>query len=242
MTANTARWCPPSSACSRLTYPAPPGRTLVDDFIANLAATLSERRAPDVVVAVDDLELANADTPHHVVALVRDAVAPPGHATHRELDRLRTRGSVHFLCPMVEAYFFGEPAALVRAGATRREILDPTAHLEAFRAADPAFLALSDVRGHAWRSGDRAHHPKRYLRFLNDPGDDGVAAYRETRHGRDALATLDWAQVFAREPAGLAFAHSLFDDIADALGVATPFPGPCHPLTQRRPGGVLRNL
>ena len=57
-----------------------------------------------------------------------------------------------------------------------------------------------------------------------------------------ALAALDWAQVFAYRPPGIAFAHSLFDDLADALGVESPFPGACHPLTARRSGGTLRNV
>jgi hypothetical protein len=232
-----------SFTSNRLSHPAPPGRTLVDDFVAAIDATISTRGAPDFVFAIDDLELANAATPHHVTALVRDAVlASPGRSTHRGALRLQDRCSVHFLCPMVETYFFGEPAALIRAGATRPAELDATRHLEAFTVADPAFLALPSVRDHPWRSEDREHHPKRYLRFLNDPTDEELGRYRETRQGRDALATLDWAQVFAYEPTGIAFARSLFDDLADALGIEPRFPGNCHPLTERRQNGALRNL
>jgi len=232
-----------SFTSNRLSHPAPPGRTYVDDFVAAIVATISQRNAPDFVFAVDDLELANAATPHHVVALVRDAVlASPARATHREAQRFQDRCSVHFLCPMVEAYFFGEPAALLRAGATRPAELDATRHLEAFTSVDPSFLASPSVRDHPWRSEDRKLHPKRYLKFLNDPTEENMGRYRETRQGRDALATLDWAQVFMYEPTGIAFASSLFDDLADALGIASPFPGTCHPLTERRPNGVLRNL
>jgi hypothetical protein len=56
------------------------------------------------------------------------------------------------------------------------------------------------------------------------------------------LATLDWPQVLAYQPTGITFARSLFDDLADALDIASPFPGDCHPLTARRANGVLRNL
>ncbi|HEX3473820.1 MAG TPA: hypothetical protein VHT91_02200 [Kofleriaceae bacterium] len=87
-----------------------------------------------------------------------------------------------------------------------------------------------------------SRHPKRYLKFLIDPDDAGRAAYKESRDGVQALQTLDWAQVFAYEPPGIAFAHALFDDLADALGVENPFPGTCHPLTTRRSGGTLRNV
>lgn len=232
-----------SFTSNRLIYPAPPGRTLVDDFVAAIHATISQRNAPDFVFAIDDLELANAPSPHHVTALVRDAVLLSlDRTTHREAQRFRDRCSVHLLCPMVEAYFFGELAALTRAGATRNAELDVSRHLEDFTSVDVSFLALPDVRGHPWRSEDRIHHPKRYLRFLNDPTDEEIGRYRETREGRDALATLDWEQVFAYKPTGIAFAGSLFADLADALGIISPFPGTCHPLTERKPNGALRNL
>jgi hypothetical protein len=235
-----------SFTSNRLVYPAPPhraGTTLVERMVSSIAATLSLRDAPDYVFAVDDLELANIHTPAHVTALLRDAVtASLAGATHKEVERFRARCSVHFLCPMVEAYFFGEPAALQRAGATRPALLDPSSHLEAFTVVDERYLSPPDEAGHSWRGNDRAAHPKRYLKFLNDPEGSQLRSYQETKHGRDALSSLDWEQVFAHPPAELAFARSLFDDLADAIGVETPFPGACHPLTQRRADGVLRNL
>ena len=143
---------------------------------------------------------------------------------------------------MLEAYFFGEPAALQRVGAKRAATLEPTHHLENFLAADPDFMARDEIREHPWRRPDRARHPKRYLSFLVDPHDTERATYKESRDGVRALSTLDWAQVFAYQPPGIAFAHALFDDLADALGVENPFPGPCHPLTMHRAGGTLRNI
>ena len=232
-----------SFTSNHLTYPAPSGHKSVDDFVANISATISKRNAPDFVFAIDDLELANIHTPENATGLVRDAVlASLVGATHREAQVLRDRCSVHFLCPMVETYFFGERDALTRAGAKQHAMLDAERHLEVFASVDPSFLALPSVQDHPWRSEDRKHHPKRYLRFLNDPTDDEIDRYRETKQGRDALATLDWAQVFAYQPTGIAFARSLFDDLADALGITSPFPGNCHPLTMRKPNGALRNL
>jgi hypothetical protein len=48
--------------------------------------------------------------------------------------------------------------------------------------------------------------------------------------------------VFRYQPAGIAFAHALFDDVADVLGVANPFAGTPHQLTAKRPNGTLRNI
>lgn len=235
-----------SFTSSQLSYPAPShrsGPTLVDRMVASLAAELGRRRGPDFIIAIDDLELTNLETPEHVVALVQDAVrAATRDATLRTVKDFRERCSIHFLCPMVEAYFFGDPAALERAGATREPILDGAQHLERFAAVDMPYLAQADERGHPWRTADRARHPKRYLKFLNDPEDRGLQAYKETKQGKAALQSLDWKRVFEREPPGLAFAHSLFDDLAEAAGIASPFVGHCHPLTRRKRDGVLRNL
>jgi hypothetical protein len=235
----------PSITSNYLGYPGPAsGGTQVDRLVASMMATLERRGAPDFVFAIDDLELPNVATAHHVTQLLSDAFrrALGTTPTHQQLARVRERCSFHLLCPMLEAYSFGEPAALPRAGAARPARLDPTHHLEDFLAADPAFMAPNDVREHPWRRPDRARHPKRYLSFLSNPGDTERAGYKESRDGVRALSTLDWAQVFAYQPPGIAFAHSLFDDLADAFGVPNPFPGACHPLTMRRPGRTLRNI
>jgi hypothetical protein len=235
----------PSITSNYLGYPGPEsGGTHVDKLVASVMATLEQRGAPDFVFVVDDLELANVATPHHVTQLVADAFRRylTGTPTHRELGRLRERCSFHLLCPMLETYFFGESAALQRAGAMRPALLATSHHLEDFLAAEMAFLAPDDVREHSWRRPDRRHHPKRYLSFLVDPKDEELAAYKESRDGVRALETLDWAQVFRYAPQGIRFAHSLFDDLADALGVPDPFPGACHALTTRRPAGTLRNV
>jgi hypothetical protein len=235
----------PSITSNHLRYPGPTsGDTQVDKLVRSIMATLEQRGAPDFVFAIDDLELANVATAHHVTELVADAVRRylGDTPTHKDLARIRERCSFHLLCPMLEAYFFGESAALQRAGSTHPPLLDPSRHLEDFQAVDPAFLGPDNVRDHPWRRPDRGRHPKRYLSFLVDPADEERTSYKESLGGCRALATLDWAQVFRHEPPGLAFAHSLFDDLADVLAVPTPFPGASHPLTMRRPTGTLRNV
>ncbi|HEX7836167.1 MAG TPA: hypothetical protein VF469_01825 [Kofleriaceae bacterium] len=235
----------PSITSNYLGYPGPTsGGTHVDKLVDSIMATLEGRGAPDFVLAVDDLELPNIATAHHVTQLVADAFRrrQGNTPTHSELARVRERCSFHLLCPMLEAYFFGEPAALQRAGAMRAVSLDPSNHLEDFLAADSAFLEPGDVREHPWRRPDRGRHTKRYLSLLVDPDDDERTVYKESRDGVRALATLDWAQVFQFQPPGITFAYSLFDDLADALGVPSPFPGRCYALTTRRPTGTLRNI
>lgn len=233
----------PSITSNYLSYPAPEGQTQIDKLVQSVLATLEDRGGPDFVLVVDDLELPNVGTPSHVTQLVSEAFRRAlGTATHRQLARLRTRVSFHLLCPMLEAYFFGETAALVRAGASRDAILDPERHLEELEFPDVLFLEPTDVREHPWKRPDRYRHPKRYLSYLVDPDDTELTTYKETRDGARALATLDWAQVFAYQPPGLAFASALFDDLADALGVPCPFPGDPHLLTRRRADGTLRNL
>ncbi|HYU81457.1 MAG TPA: hypothetical protein VFA31_01835 [Candidatus Polarisedimenticolia bacterium] len=232
----------PALTTGHLDYPAPVSTTApthIDKFVGRMAAQIFARNAPDFVFAIDDLELANIATPANVTRLMHDAAvrALGTVPVHDQIARLQTRCSFHLLCPMVEAYFFGEPAALVRAGARRPPILLESKQLEAFETADIGYEGPPDEARHDWRTPDRHRHPKRYLRFLADPGE-----YRETRGGHAALATLDWSQVFAYPPPEIAFARSLFDDLAHALGVPNPFPGPIHPLTAFKTGGALRNL
>jgi hypothetical protein len=237
-----------SFTSSRVSYSgsvAKTAPTLLDGFVANIAASITDRkRSFDYVFAIDDLELVNIAAPAQVVGAVRAAVvASPSRSTHKEVETFQERCSVHFLCPMVEAYFFGEVAALTRGGAVTEAILEPGRDLESLKSADPRYLFnFPNVHEHRWRTDQRAEHPKRYLCYLNDPEDEGERKYREGKQGVRALATLDWAQVFAYQPPGLPFVRSFFDDLADAIGVEAPFPGPRHPLTERKQGGVLRNI
>jgi len=183
----------PSITSNYLSYPGPTtGKTHVDKLVDSILATLDQRDAPDFVFAIDDLELANVETPDHVTRLVSDSVrrALGATPTHRAVERVRDRCSFHLLCPMLEAYFFGEPEALIRAGAVGPPLLVGS-NLEDFLVGDMAFISPSEIREHPWRRPDRMRHPKRYLSFLRDLTGAGRALYKETVDGCAALATLD---------------------------------------------------
>lgn len=174
----------PSITSNYLSYPAPPGSTQTDKLVQSALATLEERGGPDFVFIVDDLELPNVATPHHVTQLVSEAFGRAlGTATHRQVHRVQTRVSFHLLCPMLGAYFFGEATALKRAGAVREAVLQPERHLEDFEAIEPQFLTPTDVREHPWRRPERHRHPKRYLSYLVDPEDEEATTYKETSGG-----------------------------------------------------------
>src|SRR5689334_20565086 len=100
----------------------------------------------------------------------------------RSVAIVRERCSFHLLSPMIEVYFFGEPAALTRAGARRAAKLDPAERdLEDFATDDPDFLSPADGKHPVWATANRARHPKSYLRFLCDPTGANPRAYRETK-------------------------------------------------------------
>ena len=158
---------------------------------------------------------------------------------------VRERCSFHLFAPMLETYFFGEPAALRRAGTSAQpQLLSPD--VEAFETNDPAWLPT--CRDENARRADIApwwrheRHPKHYLEHLVER-DGGF--YTETAGGVRALRELDWNQTTAT---GSAFARALFEDLASSLGVPNPQgPGPTAaetwPTPSTRPEQlVLRNL
>ena len=202
----------------------------------------------DHVLAVDDLELVNADQPEHVLEYFRHAVrahvdstVPTTTTRERVYQALAERGSFHLLAPMVESYFFGETAALDRAKAHRApNRFDTARDLEDFEVADPAYLAPAPSTA-PWKAEPRHRHPKNYIRYLCDPTGTQLRAYRETHEGLEALRVLDWSSVLRNE-AHAAFARALVDDVADALSVSSPCPGTCSPLTARKGDGLLRNI
>lgn len=223
-------------------------------FAASLGAAVEED-PPDLIVAIDDLELVNAPHPELVAQRMREAVqrhlqrhAWPSEATRQKvLQRVRERCSFHLFAPMVEAYFFADPEALVRAGGTRLARLDASSpDLESFRTDDPEYLRHPDVphqqKKKSWAIPERARHPKHYLRFLCEPTQPHTDKYVEARGGAAALSQLAWGGVFAHAER-VRLARSLFEDISDRLGVPHPFPGQGHPATANfRAARVLRNL
>lgn len=228
--------------------------TTLEKFAANLVASI-EDEPPDLIIALDDLELVNAPHPELVARRVREAVEQhfqrhdwPSDATRQKvLQRVRERCSFHLFAPMVETYFFAEPEALVRAGRTRSARIDASSlDLEAFLTDDPDYLQHPNVphqqKRKSWAIPERARHPKHYLRFLCDPSNPHTDRYIETRGGVEALRRLAWDLVFKHEDR-VRLARSLFEDISDRLGVAHPFPGEGHPATANfKAARVLRNL
>lgn len=205
---------------------------------------------------IADLELANADQPGVVLAWIRRAVLedidrkyPSMDAAARARERVRARCSFHLFVPLVEAYFFGERAALTRAGIPEAATIYRRGDdVEDFETDDPDFLPLCTVRNAEKASHDRGwwreeRHPKRYIDFLVERAG---GTYTDTVGAR-SLATLDWPAVGAL-PAATRFARSLFEDLASLLGTVNPLaPGDTHEGTSpakrtRREERVLRNL
>lgn len=236
----------------------------VDKFIKSIIGAVAPggRRdipRPDFVLAIEDLELLNADAPENITRTVRDGMLrnlAAWSADSRLINAIQTRCSFHLMAPMTEAYFFAEPAAFARAtapGPDRPSKFDPTrTDSESFQADDPDYLTPSDLpkKDHAWRRANRRVHPKHYLEYLTDPQLDNNPRYDETTLGRDALVELRWASMLTAFPTALRFARSLFADLADMLGEAPAGcsleeldAGDCHPLTWPPPRApVLRNL
>ncbi|KFA87480.1 hypothetical protein [Archangium violaceum] len=247
----------PSADVREMPESVVPGTTL-DKFAASLVAAVEEE-PPDLVVALDDLELINAPHPERVADRVRHAVRAhlarhswTSEATRDKVTRrVRERCSFHLLAPMVESYFYAEPEALVRAGASRPSRVDAAAiDLEVFVTDDPEYLGHDFVphqqspKRKSWAIPlpERAQHPKHYLRFLCDPANPYTDRYVETKGGAAALRELDWSRVFAHGERAR-FARALFEDLALGLGVSPPFPGKGHPATSDfKNARVLRNL
>jgi hypothetical protein len=205
-----------------------------------------------LVIGIEDQEF--DPEPDRQVEFLRARVLqvleePPSLARRARLsEAVSRRCSFHRLVPMVEAYFFGDPQALLRAGATRASAFNALEHdVEDFEVSDVAFLAPPDgTENDDWARGGqaRARHPKRYLKYLSGSGAPGHWTYRESKHGVAALKTLDWRLVGATETFTTSL-RALIADIADWLGEVTPLPGQEAPLTARhthRATRVLRNL
>jgi hypothetical protein len=202
---------------------------------------------PDLVLAVDDLELVNVDQPHVVTAYLareieltlKDRKLLASDET-RVRALLRDRASFHLFVPMPEAYFYAEPDALARAGVKAESRFDVASHdTETFEVDDPAYREWLGKR--APNAVEPHRHPKQYLRYLCDPSANIERAYRETKEGVRAFETLAWSEVTARTSREC-YARALLEDFADGIGASWQSPGPVAPLTARRSGGLLRNL
>jgi hypothetical protein len=232
----------------------------VEELAANLVASIVPGRrgeAADYAVVVEDLELKNDHQPDHVIEVFREAVRRHvlrNWSSQNKQDgvfgAIRNRCSFHLFRPMTEAYFFGEPLALSRAGAVDAAKLDLAPDLECFQTNDAAFLGLpADPRLKKHRRivnmPERQRHPKSYLHYLCDPTlTDPNKKYREIEGGVAALQKLDWGQVVAAAP-HCPFLHSFLDDLSFALNHPLPFITKDHaePRTMiGRPDLLLRNI
>ncbi len=203
----------------------------------------------DFAYVIEDLELVNRGQPDLVIRLFRDAVANcleltwPGNAQRR--DAVRDKCSFHLFSPMTEAYFFGEPAALQRAGASAPPSAAVHPDLEQFHTTDGAYLAAPE-HDRLTSPRLREHHPKSYLHYLCDSTlSDKKRKYRETKNGVAALSTLAWNQVMQNQP-HCPFLHAFMDDLSEALSGPLLFIDPEHADHRVRypkgTGGVLRNI
>jgi len=181
--------------------------------------------------AIDDLELANDDQPELVIDVFKDAVrtclGDVYDTTYRQERCIREvpqRCSFHLLRPMTDAYAFGDPAALTRAGVKRTPLLQAGRDLEEFQVDDPDYRAAISEKAFGYGSGvDLTRHPKWYLRWLCEPsGPPKEGAYKERKQGFAALKDLDWSKILGPE-GHCPFLRSLVVDLADALDVTLPF-------------------
>jgi len=224
--------------------------------------------AADLVVVLDDLELANRDQPDLVVRVFRRAVERHLEGLQGKYKRtakaLRERVSFHLIVPMIEAWFFGDPRALRAAGVPEgmMPLLDGD-DLEGFLVTrDIQYAGAHEhlcpcwiVNGRKkadrpkWLSNERTRtrHPKGYLQWLcHDGAAKNCTSYDESGGGARALAGLRWP-VLLDKP-GLRYLGALLEDLAHALGEPMPAmrppggPTPATSWTRRPPDHVLRNL
>ncbi len=204
---------------------------------------------------LEHMKLAVANVLERKNAEQTTTILPKGKAKQalsieRDEDRryfLRERCSFHLLRPMAEALLFGDPTALDRTAGGLLNLppvlFDPSAHdIEAFETSDPSYLAKPEGTAR-WAKANRRRHPKHYLEYLLDPGGTVLRPYKETEHGKRALAQLSWEAVVT-PPGHARMVRAFLDDIANMLGMDLPTwaIGQLHPSTQRRAGGSLRNL
>lgn len=246
-----------------VTHAASPSRgrtpTSEDKLAARLVAAAARGRhgqGADVAVVIEDLELANDHQPEQVIRVFREAVQrhlsawpwPSQKSRDLAYQRVRERCSFHLFRPMTEAYFFGEPGALQRAGAVHAAQLANPPDLEQFRSTDAAYLGLPAGSKPIKDMPHRQAHPKSYLDYLCDPTlANQSRRYAETVGGVAALGQLDWRQVLAMPP-HCPFLHAFLDDLAFALNPNPPlsFVSQTHadPLTRYPgpPNALLRNI
>jgi hypothetical protein len=254
-------WLTPVMLKGVTTHRLRPGGAPSEPMISLAKALLAEARrskngvAPDLVLAVDDVELGNLDQEQTVVEHLRAALSrvlseqkdPLFRGQAEEL--LKNNCSFHMFCPMAEPYFFRDPCALLAAGVPASQtpkLLHPD--VERFETNDPAWLATCAEENRRrtattpwWR---HERHPKHYLAHLARRG--GVS-YDEVVQGKKALMELDWRKV-PIGATGTRIIRSLFEDVSSWFEEENPIgTGETHPNLFPEPQvnpsqRVLRNL
>lgn len=258
-------WDTPRKAQCVTSYPlrplvagALPSNPMIELAKAMFAEAFSSKTGQDadLVIVVDDVELGNlnqeAVIAEHFRAAVNEVFRLKSHDSKTE-DRLRSelqqKCSFHLLKPMIEAYLFGDSAALGLAGVPNGVnpcLVHPT-DVEQFESSDSLWLPICHVENAKqqqnkpwWRN---ELHPKRYLEHLTERGQ---VTYEETTNGKDALIALDWNQVPKCQP-DAPIVRSLFEDLSDWFGITSPISGQTHPSfypirTLNRANLLLRNM
>lgn len=230
-------------------------RTLAYRLVSELVAGLTPKRRrdpkPELVIAVDDLEVYNLDNIPNVLTLFRRATQRYVNE-HSELvsaDDVRDKCSFHLLSPMVESYFFADPQALELAAGPGSPPLARLKHNELERfdvSLDADYLTSSLELG---EPALRPHHPKHYIKFLRSRVAPSATPYRETHEGAQALQGLSWFEHIFFRPcdeagaASLPLLRALLEDLIEAAGGHPCWDVINGPTTaQGAPGSVLRNL
>jgi hypothetical protein len=238
-----------------------PSRPMCDLARAMIAEVITGRQGDpvDLVIVVEDVELDNLGQEEVIADHFRRAVlkefaeraqAWDMRTVERNRQRVQACCSFHVLRPMPEAYFFGDPLALQRAGIRPEvpQLRHPT-DVESFEVIDtnwlPSCHAINHqhaLAGRTWWLNER--HPKDYLQHLLVTHYD--ASYSETLQGAAALAQLNWPML-PKEEGDARFVRALFQDLADWFEVDSPILGQTanafYPEKHiRRESLLLRNM
>lgn len=243
------------STSHRLSADSPPLASmtkLVDEMFAETIASKKPKGSPpDFVIVIDDVELGNVGQEAVVVQAFLAAVnaklallQAEHSASHFKWIQTRVQEccSFHLLCPMVEAYFFADPATLISEGVTTNNhpLLAHPTDVEQFDASPdphPDWLAICRAKDkeqkiiHPWWETSR--HPKHYLTHLLTIS--AAPAYHETTLGARMIEATNWAAV-AKTSTDSPIISALLEDIWDwfeQLPPAGSFQGSSSTTTYR---------
>ncbi len=242
---------------------------------AMLSSVVKERsgkqQLADMVIVIDDLELANLSQPKVVLDFFAEALHnqimerfSSQKVQDKYFQKVKEACSFHFLVPMGEAYFFFDvPNALKRAGANIQSKVDGSKRdVEKFLVPNHVYNGVDYLNAPTgqkkkdpyWTINPpfRPQHPKKYLDFLCCPetkytSDNKDQFYKEYRKkglsGTNALKTLNWQKVLSNKDHAQ-YLRALIHDIVDKFEIyPLPFPGKCASLTKYTgQGKILRNF